>query len=173
MTSTETTAPADAPPGLRIVATTLHEPAHAAAFVHLLDAYARDPMGGGKPLSDEVMRALPRRLADHAGFVSFLAFLEDRPVGLINAFEGFSTFAARPLLNIHDIAVLAAHRRQGIGRALLGAVEHAARGRGCCKLTLEVLSANRPAMTVYAREGFAPYELDPAAGQATLLQKWL
>lgn len=158
---------------LRIVPTDLHDPAHAAAFVDLLDAYARDPMGGGKGLPDEVRTLLPQQLADRAGFVSFLAFAGDEPVGLINAFEGFSTFAAQPLLNVHDIAVLPAHRRRGIARALLAAVEDAARRRDCCKLTLEVLSSNHAAMTAYARQGFAPYELDPAAGQAVFLQKWL
>ena len=28
------------------------QPAHARALVELLDSYARDPMGGGEPLSD-------------------------------------------------------------------------------------------------------------------------
>ncbi|MDX5445072.1 MAG: GNAT family N-acetyltransferase [Zoogloeaceae bacterium] len=158
---------------LRIVRTDLTDPAHAAAFVSLLDAYARDPMGGGKGLSDEVRTALPQGLAGRAGFVSFLAFAGDEAVGLINCFEGFSTFAAQPLLNVHDIAVLPAHRRRGIARTLLAAAEDAARQRGCCKLTLEVLSSNHAAMAAYARQGFAPYELDPAAGQAVLLQKWL
>ena len=158
---------------VRIVATDLTDPDHAAAFVALLDAYARDPMGGGKGLSDEVRAALPQRLAGRAGFVSFLAFVGDDAVGLINGFEGFSTFAARPLLNVHDIAVLPAHRRRGIARALLAAAEDAARQRGCCKLTLEVLSSNHAAMAAYAQQGFAPYELDPAAGQAVFLQKWL
>lgn len=160
-------------PTPRIVPTDLRDPAHAAAFVALLDAYARDPMGGGRPLSDDVRAALPQRLAGRADFVSFLAFAGDEAVGLINAFEGFSTFAARPLLNVHDLAVLPAHRRRGIARALLQAAEDAARARGCCKLTLEVLSGNHAALTAYAREGFAPYALDPAAGQALFLQKWL
>ena len=158
---------------VRIVATDLHDPAHAAAFVSLLDAYARDPMGGGKGLPEAVRAALPQRLADRAGFVSFLAFAGDDAVGLINCFEGFSTFAAQSLLNVHDIAVLPSHRRHGIARALLKAAEDAARQRGCCKLTLEVLSSNHAAMTAYVKQGFAPYELDPAAGQAVFLQKWL
>ncbi|AUN96507.1 GNAT family N-acetyltransferase [Pseudazoarcus pumilus] len=159
--------------GLRIVPTDLNDPAHAAAFVSLLDAYARDPMGGGKALPDEVRTTLPQRLAGRAGFVSFLAFVDDEAVGLINCFEGFSTFAAQPLLNVHDIAVLPAHRRRGIARALLAAAEEAARERGCCKLTLEVLSNNHAAMAAYAQQGFAPYELDPAAGRAVFLQKRL
>ena len=47
------------------------------------------------------------------------------------------------------------------------------RARGACKLTLEVLSGNAGAQRLYQRVGFANYQLDPAAGQAQLLQKWL
>jgi len=58
-------------------------------------------------------------------------------------------------------------------QALLGAAHDLARARGCCKLTLEVLSGNAVAMRSYLRSGFANYQLDPAAGQAVLMQKWL
>ena len=37
----------------------------------------------------------------------------DKPVGLATTFEGFSTFAAKPLINIHDIAVLPDYRGRG------------------------------------------------------------
>ncbi|THF62006.1 GNAT family N-acetyltransferase [Pseudothauera rhizosphaerae] len=156
-----------------VVATDLRDPAHAAALVALLDHYARDPMGGGTGLSDAVKAALPDRLARWPGYVSFLAWADGSPVGLINCFEGFSTFAARPLLNVHDIVVHAARRGRGVGQALLAAAEDAARARGCCKLTLEVLSNNHKALAAYERAGFAPYVLDPVAGQALFLQKWL
>src|SRR5690606_22620256 len=109
----------------------------------------------------------------HPGFVSFLAFTGDEAVGLINCFEGFSTFAARPLLNVHDIVVHRDHRRRRIGCALLPAAAAAARARGSCNLTPQVLSNNRAALAAYAHAGFAPYQLDPAAGQALFLQKWL
>ena len=92
---------------------------------------------------------------------------------MINCFEGYSTFKARPLLNIHDIVVHPDYRGAGVGQALLGAAHDLARTRGCCKLTLEVLSGNALAMRSYARHGFANYQLDPAAGQAVLMQKWL
>lgn len=157
----------------RIVALDLHDAAHAAAFLALLDHYAQDPMGGGKPLAAEARAHLVERLAGRAGFVAFLAFDGDSPCGLINCFEGFSTFAAQPLLNVHDIVVHAGWRGRGIGQALLAAAEDAARQRGCCKLTLEVLSNNRAALAAYDRAGFRPYVLDPAAGQALFLQKWL
>jgi hypothetical protein len=38
---------------------------------------------------------------------------------------------------------------------------------------LEVLSGNLGALRLYTRLGFAQYQLDPAAGTAQFLQKWL
>jgi len=145
----------------------------AEALVFLLDAYAQDPMGGGEALKPDNAARLCKDLSSIAGAASFIAWLDDQPIGLINCFEGYSTFKAKPLLNVHDIAVLHTHRGQGIGQALLKAAEDHARQRGCCKLTLEVLSGNVPAMASYKRFGFAQYELDPAAGQAQFMQKWL
>lgn len=158
---------------LRIEAVDLRDPAHRSALVALLDHYARDPMGGGTPLTEQVRAVLAERLRTQPGYVAFLAFRNHEAVGLINCFLGFSTFAARPLLNVHDVAVLAGHRGQGIGRALLQAAERAARERDCCKLTLEVLSNNRAAIAAYERAGFQPYELDPAAGQAVFMHRLL
>jgi GNAT superfamily N-acetyltransferase len=145
----------------------------AQALVFLLDAYAQDPMGGGEALMPEAVARLCEDLSRIAGAASFIAWLDNKPIGLINCFQGYSTFKAKPLLNVHDIAVLAGHRGQGVGQALLQAAEAHARSLGCCKLTLEVLSGNVPAMLSYKRFGFAQYELDPAAGQAQFMQKWL
>ena len=145
----------------------------AQALVFLLNAYAQDPMGGGEALQPEAAARLCADLSRIASAASFIAWLDDKPIGLINCFEGYSTFKAKPLLNVHDIAVLAEHRGLGVGHALLKAAEEHARSRGCCKLTLEVLSGNVPAMRSYKRFGFEQYELDPAAGQAQFMQKWL
>ena len=143
------------------------------ALVDLLGAYAIDPMGGGAPLADEVRASLCDRLAQVPLAISFIAWLEGEAVGLVNCFEGFSTFKARPLLNVHDLVVLPAHRARGVGQALLAAAQKHAQERGCCKLTLEVLSGNARALRSYERFGFAPYVLDPREGQALLMQKWL
>ena len=145
----------------------------AKALVFLLDAYAQDPMGGGEALKSEASSRLCADMSRIAGAASFIAWLDGQPIGLINCFEGYSTVKAKPLLNVHDIAVLAGHRGQGVGQALLQAAEAHALARGCCKLTLEVLSGNAPAMASYKRFGFEQYELDPAAGQAQFMQKWL
>jgi ribosomal protein S18 acetylase RimI-like enzyme len=86
-----------------------------------------------------------------------LALEGERPVGMAICFVGFSTFQARPLLNIHDLAVVPDCRGQGIGRALLAEAEKQALLRGCCKLTLEVREDNLPARSLYERFGFADF----------------
>ena len=149
------------------------DPLEAAALLQLLDWYAQDPMGGGVPLAEEVKVRLCADLAQRPHASSFIAWLGGEPIGLANCFEAYSTFKAQPLLNIHDLAVHPAYRGRGVGQALLAAVAQHAQAQGCCKLTLEVLTGNAAAMASYTRFGFAGYQLDPAAGHAVLLQKWL
>lgn len=161
---------------VRVARADYAKPAHASAVVAMLDAYASDAMGGGEPLSDFAKANLVACLAERPQAYSVLAFLgEDdaTPVGLVNCIEGFSTFACKPLVNVHDVAVLAGYRGQRIGERMLALAEQIARERGACKLTLEVLSGNAGAMRLYQRVGFANYELDPAMGQAGFMQKWL
>ena len=148
-------------------------PDHARALVDLLDAYARDPMGGAEPLSAYAREHLVQRLARMPHAFTVLAWVQGVPAGLANCFEGFSTFACKPLVNIHDFAVLPAYRGQGVAQGLMAFVEDEARRRGAAKLTLEVLQGNRPAQALYARCGFANYQLDPQMGHAQFLQKYL
>jgi ribosomal protein S18 acetylase RimI-like enzyme len=83
-----------------------------------------------------------------------LAFADEVAIGIAVCFVGFSTFRARPLLNVHDLAVLPQYRGKGAGRALLLAAEDHARRQGCCRLTLEVLESNSGARALYRRFGF-------------------
>lgn len=159
-------------PALTITLADYREPRDAADVVALLDAYARDPMGGGAPLADDVKARLTADLAANPQAFSLLARLDDKAIGLANCFMGYSTFAAAPLVNIHDLAVLPETRGRGVGKALLAAIEAEALKRGACKITLEVLSGN-PARHLYAREGFGDYQLDPATGHALFWQKRL
>jgi len=101
----------------------LSDPADAAGFLLVLDAYAQSAVGGGQPLPPEVRARLVPALRDQAGAVVLLALSERTVVGIATCFFGFSTFAARPLLNVHDLAVQPEFQRRGIGRALLLAAE--------------------------------------------------
>lgn len=145
----------------------------ALAVVQLLDAYAQDPAGGGEGLSEVVKAALVPELAKRPQAFSVLAFDGQTPVGLVNCIEGFSTFKCKPLVNIHDVSVLASHRGRRIAERMFEVVEQEAQRRGAVKLTLEVLSGNQAARKAYLRMGFAGYQLDPAMGTAEFMQKWL
>ena len=158
---------------IEVVRARYDDPAHAAALLELLDAYARDPAGGGEPLGDFARENLIKELTARPSVFSVLVFDGDTPVGLVNAIEGFSTFACRPLVNVHDVVVIDSHRGRGIAAHMFAEVEAIARERGACKLTLEVLDGNASARALYQRLGFAAYQLDPAMGPAQFLQKWL
>lgn len=160
-------------PDLAIARADYGDRADAAALVALLDAYARDPMGGGEPLADDVRGTLAEAMAAAPGVFTLLARIDGEAVGLANCVTGFSTFAARPLVNIHDLAVLPERRGAGIGGHLMRAVEAEARRMGACKVTLEVLSGNRSAISLYEAQGFRQYALDPAAGTAQFWEKKL
>ena len=146
-------------------------PAHASAVVYLLNEYAKDPMGGGEELSDFAKTNLINEMAKRSGVYAILAFVNGNPAGLANCIEGFSTFACKPLLNIHDMVVLAEYRGQGISSQLLKKTEELATSLGCCKLTLEVLEGNKTAQAAYVANGFVGYQLVSEMGQAMFWQK--
>ena len=162
-----------ASPNLRICRADYANGIHASAIVLLLDAYARDAAGGGEPLGEFAKTHLVKALAARPQSFTILAFDDTQPIGLINCIEGFSTFACKPLVNVHDVAVLASHRGQRVAEQMLVLAEVIARERGACKMTLEVLQGNSSAIRLYERVGFAGYQLDPAMGHAQFFQKWL
>ena len=160
-------------PVIEVFPADYRDPEHGAALLRLLDAYARDPMGGGEGLSATARDHLVERLAARADALTVLARCGERYAGLANCFEGFSTFACRPLLNVHDLVVLPEFRGRGLSLRILEEVERIARARGCCKLTLEVLEGNEVARSAYRRFGFSGYELDPRLGSALFWEKKL
>lgn len=163
---------------VEIVKADYQNPVHAAGIVEVLNAYALDPAGGGEGLSPYAREHLVAALATRQGAFSVLALVKGpfghpQAVGLVNCLEGFSTFACRPLVNIHDVAVLSAFRGQGIAQKMLALAESIARQNGACKLTLEVLSGNHKAATLYEHIGFESYRLNPEMGDARFMHKKL
>ncbi len=137
-----------------IVTADLHNPAHQCAIVELLDMYSRDFMGDDQPLAQFTRDHLIDGLRQQVNALILLAYEEQRPVGLLIGFEGFSTFQAAPLLNIHDIAVTAEFRGKGIGRQLLRETAQIARNRGYSQISLEVRVDNSVAQQLYQSEGY-------------------
>ena len=134
---------------IRIETADLDNPAHADGLVQLLNSYA------DTALSPEVVRRLPIELRKLPTAQVLLALTPDnRPVGVAVCFLGFSTFQAKPILNLHDLVVLPECRGQGLGNQLLSAVEEKATSLGCCRISLEVMEDNPRAKALYHRFGF-------------------
>jgi len=136
----------------------LSDPAHATAVVEIIDSYARGPGGQNAPLTDHARERLVPGLIDHPSAMVLLAIVEGRAVGISVCVFSFSTFTGQPTVNIHDFAVLPDYRGQGVGHAMLAEVERRARGRGCCRITLEVHDTNAGAKSLYAETGFGPWD---------------
>lgn len=143
------------------------------AVVELIDAYASDPMGSGKPLPEEVKQRLIPGLQAHPTAFAIFALEGARPIGIVVCFVGFSTFKGLPLTNIHDLAVLPEFRGQGIGKMLLTAVEQQARDNGHCAVTLEVDEVNKRARKTYLAAGYEGERQGVANGQTFFMKKML
>jgi ribosomal protein S18 acetylase RimI-like enzyme len=115
-------------------------------------------MGGGTPLDDKLSQHLIAGLKAHpASFVLFIS-LKNEIAGLATCFINFSTFKAKPYINIHDIIVKKEMRGYGLGKALLNKIIAIATERGYCKVTLEVREDNTNAKTLYQSLGFKDTE---------------
>lgn len=139
----------------------------------LLNKYASCSMGGGIPLDQRVIDNLVNELSKREFAFSILCYNEGKAIGLVNCFEAFSTFACKPLINIHDVFVAEEYRGLGISQKMIAKVEEIAREKECCKLTLEVLSENKNAQMAYLKLGFTSFEIDPKTGSAAFWQKKL
>jgi len=146
---------------------------HAQAYLTLMSHYACDPMGGGEDLSDYAKKNLISTLLTRSDVTILLVFKQDQPAGLLTAIEGFSTFACKPLFNIHDVVVMKAFRGFSLTNMLFTQIETIAKQRGYCKITLEVLSGNEIAKNAYSKQGYADYQLDPSHGSALFWSKSL
>ena len=100
----------------------LNDEAIAKEVIELLNGYAEDFFGGNEPLSEYTRTNLINELRKLPTSHVFLARdMENSKefVGLAMCFEGFSTFACKPLINIHDFYVKPQYRRKGISSSLM------------------------------------------------------
>ena len=128
--------------------------ADATVLVQLINEYSKDITGNPAGLSAEVRNRLAPGLRDHPTAFALIARAEERPVGFTVCLFGYSTFAAKQTINIHDLGVAREARGQGIGRQLLQRVVAIGEENDCCKLTLEVESGNTNALGLYRSMGF-------------------
>jgi len=91
----------------------------------------------------------------------FVAEWGGRPVGWVVVYEDeappYVIEAERRAAFISELYVDQSARGQGAGRALMGACEDWARGKGLAIIQIGHLAANARASKVYEEAGFAPY----------------
>jgi len=90
----------------------------------------------------------PRPVAE-----ALVAQVDGTVVAFALFFTNFSTFVAQPGLYLEDLYVQPAHRRSGIGRALLERLAALAVERGCGRFEWSVLDWNVDAIRVYEKMG--------------------
>jgi GNAT superfamily N-acetyltransferase len=79
-------------------------------------------------------------------------------VGYAIVFKTFSTFLGQPGIFLEDIYVQPAHRRHGIGRALLRHIAELAAQRGYGRVEWSVLNWNAPSIAFYKSLGAVPLD---------------
>jgi GNAT superfamily N-acetyltransferase len=119
------------------------------ALVVALAEYEREP--DAVVNTPDVLRA--QLAAPRPPFECLLAEEDGGAVGFALFFPTYSTWLGRPGLWLEDLFVPEAHRRRGIGRALLTRVAELAVERGCGRLEWSVLDWNTPAQEFYRRLG--------------------
>ena len=161
------------PDSLVIQTADLQNPDDAAEYRTQLAAYASDPMGGAVQLPTHRLERVIEDLRQMPHARLFLAREAGTTIGFATCFSAYSTFRARPLWNIHDIAVLREQRGRGVGKALIDHIAKAALHEGCCKLTLEVRDDNPIAEALYRKLGFTSAQVQDRQVQYLFLEKTL
>jgi ribosomal protein S18 acetylase RimI-like enzyme len=85
---------------------------------------------------------------------------EDPATGQVLGFAGVEFEGWHARLVLWHLYVTRAHRRSGIGRALLALVEEHGRSRGAKRVWLETTSVNVPGITAYGRLGYTLVGVD-------------
>ncbi|MGD9929816.1 MAG: GNAT family N-acetyltransferase [Mangrovibacterium sp.] len=128
---------------------------HTRQLIRLLDAYMRDEMGNGAPMPVELAPKIIDGLKGYPGYLGFFALADGQYAALANCNKNFSTFKAKPLLNIHDFVVHPDYRGKGVGRFLLDAMAGYARENDFCRINLEVRHDNLSAQKLYQKAGYS------------------
>lgn len=127
---------------------------HGKELIRLLDAYMQDDMGIGTPMPKGLAPKILDGLRKHPGYLGFFALVDGKYAALANCNNNFSTFKAKPLINIHDFVVHPDYRGKGVGQFLLNAIAQYGRQHGFCRINLEVRNDNFNAQKLYKLTGY-------------------
>ncbi|HZL09411.1 MAG TPA: GNAT family N-acetyltransferase [Prolixibacteraceae bacterium] len=140
---------------LSIQKVNLQNAIHATQVIKLLNDYMKDPMGNNSPMAKGIAPQIIAGLKKHSTFLGFFVLADDQYAGLANCNINFSTFQAKPLINIHDFIVAPESRNMGAGSFLLRGIINYASQNDYCRVNLEVREDNLTAKSLYKKMGFS------------------
>jgi ribosomal protein S18 acetylase RimI-like enzyme len=138
-----------------IIQVDLQNQIHCDQVIKLLNDYMNDHMGNNRPMPKELGPQIISGLKQHSGFLGFFVLADEKFAGLANCNINFSTFQAKPLINIHDFIVAPECRNIGAGSFLLQGIISYASKNGFCRVNLEVREDNANAKALYKKMGFS------------------
>ncbi len=105
------------------------------------------------------------RLLGNDTFIALAALKHDEVVGGLAAYELRKFEQARSEIYIYDLAVAAAHRREGIATALIHELQTIAAERGAYVIFVQADQDDSPAIALYSklgvRKGVLHFDLPP------------
>ena len=128
---------------------------HCDQLIRLLDAYMQDEMGNSAPMPADLAPEILNGLKNYSGYLGFFALADGEFAALANCNNNYSTFKAKPLINIHDFVVHPDFRGKGVGRFLLDSIAEFGKENGYCRINLEVRNDNVKAQKLYEKAGYA------------------
>lgn len=93
------------------------------------------------------------RLLENAQFIALAAVRDDAVVGGLAAYELQKFEQERSEIYIYDLAVSAAHRREGIATALIEALKPIAAAHGAWVIFVQADHGDEPAVALYTKLG--------------------
>jgi len=108
----------------------------------------------GKPPDARIAEAFLRDRLRAEESVIFLAESGEEAMGFVQLFPSFSSVAAFRIWVLNDLFVAPDARGLGVGTALLAEARRHAIRTGAKRLTLETVTQNRVAWSLYEREGY-------------------
>ncbi len=136
----------------------LHNELHTRQLIKLLNDYMNDPMGNNAPTDESLAPQIIAGLQSYPGYLGFFVLSGDQFAGLANCNQNFSTFKAKPILNIHDFIVAPEFRTIGAGHFLMNGILNYASKNEYCRVNLEVREDNHAAKSLYRKMGFSECE---------------
>ena len=135
---------------MEVVHVTSGDPAH---FEAMLDVFGRgfddvETYGKARP-----GRAYTERLLANEHFIGLAALKEGEVAGALAAYVLPKFEQERSEVYIYDLAVLEAHRRQGIATALIRKLQEIAGERGAYVIFVQADHGDDPAIALYTKLG--------------------